>query len=87
MKSQNQAQNEQADLINKGMNLGWWFGTNCKKCHGVYPKIMNEGNTTNERVYFICEVCGKRTEGFQMPWIAEKEWNAGKFKQEQIRMW
>lgn len=62
------------DRIAKNFNLGWWYGVNCEKCCGVYPKLMVSGNC-NEFCYFQCEVCGKRTKKEVMPWVAEEAWN------------
>lgn len=65
------------DRIAEHYHLEWWYGLNCKKCCGVYPRLQTEGNATIKDVFYICEVCGKRTPGQSMPWIAEKEWNRG----------
>ncbi len=63
------------DRIARQYNLCWWYGTNCKKCCGVYPKIVI-GNTSNPKdVHFECEVCGRKTKEHLMPFLAEQEWN------------
>lgn len=73
------------DEIAKHYNLGWWYGTGCKKCCGVYPKFRTtEGN--NCMCWYECEVCGTKTELQSMPWIAEREWNAGHFVQKQMSL-
>lgn len=62
------------DHLSKHFNLSWWYGTNCKPCCGVYPKFMTSG-ATNEKCYFMCEVCGRKSSKEDMPWLAEKTWN------------
>lgn len=64
--------------IAKDFDLGWWYGTRCNKCCGVYPKLMHEGNSACANTYYQCEVCGTRTKGYVMPWLAEEAWNKGK---------
>ena len=61
--------------IAKWYNLSWWYYTGGKKCCGVYPEFKTEGNTANEDIYLECPVCGRRTKGQVMPWIAEEEWD------------
>ena len=65
--------------------LSYWYGTGCDKCCGVYPKFMT-GGIQGMDCWFECEVCGKRTEAQSMPWIAEREWNAGRFLDQQLRL-
>lgn len=74
------------DEIAKRSKLGWWYGTRCKPCCGVYPKLMFEGNTASQDCYYQCEVCGKRTAPAVMPWVAEGLWNKGLFESTQITM-
>lgn len=73
------------DEIAKHYNLGHWYGTNCEKCCGVYPKLMvlHRFNVM-EDTWYECEVCGKRTRKVTMPWIAREEWNAGKYEEQQM---
>ena len=74
------------DRIAKRFNLGWWYGTGCKKCCDVYPKFMTtEG--MNHKCYFQCEVCGKRTKEYEMPWVAEEAWNNDKYKENEYRQY
>ncbi len=81
--TKSEAKAEQERLVKEGYNLAWWYGTDCDKCCDVFPKLMKEGNSTNDKCFYMCPVCGKRTESFQMPWIAEDAWNAGQFAEEQ----
>lgn len=71
------------DEISKHYKLSYWYGTKCNKCCGVYPKLMAT-NGHNEMCWYECEVCGTKVEPQSMPWIAEREWNAGHFVQKQI---
>lgn len=64
------------DRIGQHFDLGWWYGTRCSKCCGVYPKLMREGNPSFENCFYQCEVCGRRTRAYSMPWVAEEAWNA-----------
>lgn len=73
------------DEIAKHFNLGWWYGTGCKKCCGVYPKFKT-GGIQNLGCWYECEVCGRKTEPLSMPWIAEKEWNAGNVNEPQLSL-
>ena len=72
------------DRIALNYNLGWWYGTHCEKCCGVYPKLMNTNDLLN--CYYECEVCHKRTEPKSMPWLAERDWNNHKFLTRQADM-
>ena len=76
------------ERIARHYNLGWWYGTECEKCCGVFPKAMTEGNGMGDKIYYECPVCGKRTPGESMPWIARDDWNEQRFKGAgvQIRM-
>lgn len=73
------------DRIAKDFNLGWWYGTNCEKCCGVYPKLETEGNSSCADVFCVCEVCGKRTKGYAMPWLAKDAWNNHEYTIQQMR--
>lgn len=64
------------DRIAEHFELGWWYGTRCSKCCGVYPKLMHTADLL--KCFFECEVCHRRTEPATMPHIAEEEWNNGK---------
>ena len=74
------------EKIAKYYNLGWWYGTNCNKCCGVYPKLIAHLEGFNDLCRYECEVCGTTTEAQEMPWQAEKEWNEGRFIAKQISL-
>lgn len=63
-------------------NLGWWYGTQCRKCCGVYPKL----EAGELHCFYVCEVCGKRTEPHSMPWLAREAWNNGEYFEGQVRL-
>lgn len=73
------------DRLSKHYNLSFWYGTNCKKCCGVYPKFRSTDGFES-LCWYECEVCGKRTSAESMPWIAEEAWNAGRYEEGQIKM-
>ena len=62
------------DRIAEHYKLGWWYGVNCKKCHGVYPKFMNTNDMN--KCFYQCEVCGRKTGVHDMPKQAEDDWNS-----------
>lgn len=78
------------DEIERGpFKLSYWYGTNCEKCCGVYPKFRtgyDPAKHMQDACWYECEVCGKRTEFFGMPWQAEEAWNAGKFMEQQLSL-
>lgn len=76
-----EAKAEQEKLA-KHYRLSYWFGVNCIPCCGVFPKFMASFDN-NALCWYECPVCGKRTERKAMPWLAEKDWNAGKFAETQ----
>lgn len=56
--------------------LEFYFGTNCEKCCEVYPRLCRrDTNDKYHDTYYKCDVCGKRTEYFGMPWVAAEAWN------------
>ena len=61
-----------------GENAGWYYGTWCKKCCGVYPAFYNELNFNNFG-YDVCLVCGKESLHEPMPWQCRDDWNAGRY--------
>lgn len=69
------------DRIAAHYELGWWYGTRCRKCCEVFPKLMKT-TTTHDQCYYECEVCGKKTKPFDMPWQSEKAWNNGEYVKE-----
>lgn len=71
--------------IAKHFDLHFWYGTWCKKCCGVYPKLMTEDNFRGW-CWYECEVCGTRTEPQVMPWVARDEWNEGHFMPTQMTL-
>lgn len=73
-----EAKANQDRLKANGYDIGWWYGVKCKKCCGVYPKLMTSGGM-DYKCWFQCEVCGRRTETKIMPWVSEKAWNKGEF--------
>jgi hypothetical protein len=68
------------DRLAKDFDLGFWYGTNCEKCCGVYPKMEVEGDLSCADVFYVCEVCGRRTKGYVMPWQAQEAWNRHEYK-------
>ena len=74
------------DRLSQHYDLGHWYGTNCEKCCGVYPKLDFEGSNTCADVFYVCEVCGKRTKGYSMPWIAEEAWNNHEYKNKNTQL-
>ena len=62
-----------------GKNVGWYFGTNCRKCHGVYPAFFTESGF-EALGYYVCLVCGKESIHEPMPHIAARDWNADRYK-------
>ena len=72
MMTAREAANEQNRLRIMGYSLGYWFGTKCEKCCGVYPRFIKTGK---DDCFYQCDVCGKRTEPCVMPWVAEEAWN------------
>lgn len=62
------------DELAKHYDLSFWYGTNCKKCCGVFPKLFVTNPISGE-CYYKCEVCEKRTKLYSMPWLARDAWN------------
>lgn len=79
-----EAKREQ-DRIAAHYNLAWWYGTDCEKCCGVFPKFMVSGGM-DSKCWYECQVCGKRTKPEIMPWIAREAWNSGKVQVEGVQM-
>lgn len=78
-----EAKANQDRIVRKGFELGWWYGTRCKKCCGVFPKFMKTADLLE--CFYQCEVCGRRTEPKPMPWVAEEAWNNGEFIDEMLQ--
>lgn len=67
--------------------LGWWFGTHCEKCCGVYPRFCKrDTNDKHHDDYYKCDVCGKQTDYYAMPSQARDAWNGHKFLGEGIQL-
>lgn len=74
--TQREAETEQKLLEIKGFNLGWYFGTKCEKCCGVFPRLcIRDIQDKYHDTYYKCDVCGKQTEYYGMPKQAEDAWN------------
>lgn len=80
-----EAKANQERIEDEGYNLGWWYGTWCEKCCGVFPKF-EVSDAFGGGCWYQCEVCGKRTEEKSMPWQARDAWNRHEFLESQIRM-
>lgn len=74
-----QAKKNQDRIQESGFNLGWWYGVHCEKCCEVYPEFRTTEDSSRG-CYYECEVCGKRTEVFDMPWQATEAWNNHEYK-------
>ena len=79
-----EAKNNQ-ERLSKHYNLGFWYGTKCEKCCGVFPKFMSTDGLES-LCWYECEVCGKRTKKASMPWIVEEDWNSHRYEDGQIKM-
>jgi len=74
-----EAKENQERIIAEGFSLGFWYGTKCEKCCGVYPKLITHLDGFDDNCRYECEVCGKKTAHYKMPWIAEEAWNNREF--------
>ena len=74
-----EAKKHQDQLVADGWSLSNWYGTKCEKCCGVYPKFVSVYKDGQDLCRYECEVCGKKTKAYSMPWLAEEAWNEGKF--------
>ena len=86
MMTQKQAKAIQDKLVEDGYKLSWWYGTDCRKCCGVYPKLMEKQATFDSHAYFECEVCGRKSKAFSMPWLARDDWNSMNFDPIPVQM-
>lgn len=85
--TQKEAQDQQQMLQIKGFNLGWWFGTDCEKCCGVFPRLVRRDvNDKYHDTAYKCDVCGKQSEWLGMPWQARDAWNSHRFMGEGVQM-
>lgn len=75
---------QQAEIA-RHYDLSYWFGTNCRKCCGVYPRFRTSSGF-DSRCWYECDVCGMRTDAVTMPWIAERDWNDGKVLETQLSL-
>lgn len=80
-----EAKANQDRIVSDGFDLGWYYGTDCEKCCGVFPKFSTEYNISGGYCFYECEVCGKRTDAFPMPWQAVKAWNGHEWRAGQTR--
>lgn len=62
-----------------GNCLGFYYGTNCDKCCGVYPAFFTEG-TFRDYGYYVCLVCGRESKHQPMNWMAKDSWNNCEYK-------
>ena len=69
-----EAKANQDRLVRSGYELGWWYGTRCRKCCGVYPKF-HPAPGNDGLGWYECEVCGRQSSKETMPWLAEESWN------------
>ena len=82
-----EAKKHQDQLVAEGWTLSFWYGVHCDKCCGVYPKLITHiGGQSRDLCRYECEVCGKQTEAYDMPWQAEMAWNSGNFKTTQGKL-
>lgn len=72
------AEEEKAYQEKLGKLLSYYYGTNCKKCCGVYPAFFIEG-TFRDYGYYVCLVCGRESEHKVMSWMARDSWNNGEY--------
>lgn len=85
--TQQEAIIQQKMLEIKGFNLGWYFGTKCEKCCGVYPRLSHlNTNDKYHDTYYRCDVCGKQTEYYGMPIQAEEAWNNHRYMGEGVQL-
>ena len=73
-----EAKRHQDQIVADGWDLGFWYGTKCEKCCGVFPKLITHIGG-EQLCRYECEVCRKTTEAYTMPWLARDAWNEGKF--------
>lgn len=72
------AEVEMAKQKRLGKMLSFWYGTNCKKCCGCFPKFFEE-QSFGGLGYYVCLVCGRESKHEPMLWIARDEWNKGNY--------
>ena len=77
---------EQRLLALKGWNLGWYFGTDCEKCCGVYPRAMHRHTNSAQDFYYKCDVCGKKTAAFTRPFMAKDAWNNHEYQADSVQL-
>lgn len=81
-----EAKKHQDQMEADGWPLQFWYGTNCTKCCGVYPKLITHIGGNDDLCRYECEVCGRKTAAYSMPWLAEQAWNNGEFETAQARL-
>jgi hypothetical protein len=72
------AEEEKAHQERLGKSVGFWYGTKCEKCCGVYPKFFTTLGFENLG-YYVCMVCGKESKHCDMNWQARDAWNAHEY--------
>ena len=72
--------------IAEHFDLGFWYGVGCERCCGVFPKLIGGIGGALDLCRYECEVCGKTTNVYEMPWLAEEAWNKGLFVTGQGRL-
>ena len=78
---------QQQMLQLKGFSLSWWYGTKCEKCCDVYPRFCKKDtNDKYHSVFYKCDVCGKQTDLYGMPWQAQEAWNDHKYAGEGVQL-
>ena len=67
--------------------LKFAYCMDAEKCCNVYPKLCHKN--TNDKyhdTYIQCEVCGKQTELFGMPWVAKEAWNKHEYQGKGVQL-
>lgn len=68
------------DRIAEHFNLGWWYGTKCKPCCGVYPKIRTSDGF-DARWQCRAPDCNHMGPLWTCPWRKKMEADNGEAKQ------
>ena len=62
-----------------GNFLSFYYGLDCKKCCGVYPRYFTTDGFESKG-YYVCLVCGKESEHGDMEHLARANWNEGRYE-------
>jgi len=85
--TQQEAVMEQKLMQIKGMNLAWYFGTDCEKCCEVYPRLVKRNVTDKYHdTAYRCDVCGKQTEWSGLISQARDAWNNHQYMGEGVQL-